>query len=441
MTTWVRWQRRLAALVGLLLVQAVVVVPPQAHAAPTQLDPVLCGGEPEAAYTTPSQVWQFDRLKPQRAWALTDAQGRKLDGTGVKIAVLDTGAAVTDSPYFNKSRLRSYNLVGDDADINQKASKGEKYFLDCLHGTMVVSLIAGQRVANSPFSGMAPGATVYAMRVLKSSKETEDQTALVAGMRAAIDMGVDVINISQAGGPRDDLRTLTAEAIAKGIVVVAATGNTGDKAGPRYPAAYPGVIAVGMSTMTDAPHAESGYAEGMAVTVAAPGIDVIGLAPSAVDRSGNGEYSAQEIQEWQRFRTGSGTSFSTPLVAGLVALMLQKDPDLTPAQVKARLQVSADPPMGTIPDRQLGFGIVNPLLALTKNIPDVGVFTGQDIEPPTSPGQLPPPPDPRPKLIAVTFGAVTTVLVMLGIVVAEAVPAMIRRRFRPAVPDPPSTSG
>ena len=436
--TTTRWRRRIALLLAMTLGYGLAGVPTAHAAEPPLLDPVMCGGTAQNAFSGAPRAWQYERIKPARAWALTGPNGAKLDGTGVKVAVLDTGAAVTNTPYFDPGKVRSFNLVGDDADVKQKADKGGKYFLDCLHGTMVVSLINGQRVDNgSNFSGMAPGATVYAMRVLQTSDKKEPQDALVRGVDAAVEMKVNVINISQAGGDRADLRAAIARAVAAGIVVVAATGNAGANDGPWFPASYPGVIAVGMSTKADAPRPESGFDPDMPVTVGAPGDQVVGLVPSAVDTNGDGQYSPEEIKEKQAYRVETGTSFAAPLVAGLVALMLQKDPGLTPGQVKARLQATADPPLGSIPDRQLGFGIINPLQALTKPIPSSGVFTGQDPGTATAP-PLPSPaePDPFPKVVGVSVAAGAVVFLLLALVIAEAVPAMKRRRYQPATQDP-----
>ncbi len=430
------WRRRVAVAMAVLISSGIVASPDAYAAEPPILDPVYCGGTAQNAFAGAPKAWQYERIKPERAWALTAPDGKKIDGTGVKVAVLDTGAAVTGSPYFDPGKVKSYNLVGDDADVRQKAAKDGKYFLDCLHGTMVVSLINGQRVDNgSNFSGVAPGATVYAMRVLQTSDKKESQDALVRGIKAAIELKVNVINISQAGGDRADLRAAIAQAIAAGITVVAATGNAGGADGARFPAAYPGVIAVGMSTKGDAPRPESGFDPDMSVTIAAPGDEVVGLVPSAVDANGDGKYSADEIKEKQAYRVETGTSFATPMVSGVVALMLQRYPGLTPAQVKARLEATADPPLGVIPDKQLGYGVVNPLQALTKPIPSTGVFTGQDPGKATA-APLPAPvePDPTPKLVGVGVAAGSLVLLLLGVVIAEAVPAMRRRRFQPATP-------
>ena len=434
--TRMKWRQRIAVAVAAALSYGLVATPPAQAAEPAVLDPTACGGQAQNSFSGAPRAWQYDRIKPERAWAVTGPDGKKIDGTGIKVAVLDTGAAVTGSPYFDPAKVKSYNLVGDDADIQEKLGKGAKNFLDCLHGTMVVSLINGQRVDNgSNFSGMAPGATVYAMRVLATSDKQEPQDALIRGVQAAIDLKVNVINVSQAGGDRPELRAVIQRAIAAGITVVAATGNRSGDDKARYPASYPGVIAVGMSTRSDAPRPESGYDPAMEVTVAAPGDEVVGLVPSSVDGNGDGKFSAEEIKQRQGYRIETGTSFATPLVAGLVALMLQKEPGLTPGQIRARLQASADPPMGQIPDKQLGFGIINPVQALTKPMPSTGVFTGQDQTRASAP-PLPSPvePDPFPKVVAVAVGAGSFVLLMLGLVIAEAIPAMRRRRFKPAAP-------
>lgn len=74
-------------------------------------------------------------------------------------------------------------------------------------------------------------------------------------------------------------------------------------------------------------------------------------------------------QSWQ---TESGTSFAAPQVSGVVALMLEREPRLWLAEVKRRLGLNADPPAEAIPDKQVGYGVVNPWRALTEVAPGGG---------------------------------------------------------------------
>jgi subtilisin family serine protease len=277
---------------------------------------------------------------------------------------------------------------------------------------------------------MAPDVTIRAYRALQLSEvkdgKLEPLSPTISAIRQAIADKVDVLNISQSA-PSDDPRYRAAieDAIAAGIVVVAAAGNGGGTAGPSFPAAYPGVIAVGMSDQTDAAVAESQYDKAMPVSVAAPGKNLMALLPS---RTSPGlAYDTGDV---------TGTSFATPLVTGVVAMILQRYPKLTPAQVKHRLEASADPPAGGIPDKQLGHGIVNPYRALTLTISDESAtpVTATPVTPPLPEDQRPQP-DLTVRNTALVVAAIVVAGTLLGVVIRFALPAARRRGFRPATPE------
>ena len=123
-------------------------------------------------------------------------------------------------------------------------------------------------------------------------------------------------------GPKDALVSRgIAAAAAKSIVMVAASGNAGPKSPPLYPAADAQVIAVSATDADDRLFAASN--RGSHVAVAAPGVDIFLPAP-------NGKYQMT-----------SGTSFSAAYISGLAALVLERRPTLTPAEVRAILTTSA----------------------------------------------------------------------------------------------------
>jgi subtilisin family serine protease len=305
----------------------------------------------------------------------------------------------------------------------------------------VVSLINAQVLpdSRSNFSGMAPGSSVMVMRGLKesSARITEPQQPTAEAITAAVKAGAEIINISQAGSDDTGLADAVAKAIDQGVIVVASSGNEG-KAGPRYPAAYPGVISVGMTTTSDAAHESSEQGVGVDVTVAAPGDAVVGLLPSdpknVTDRTSKVFLSSSQV-----WNTELGTSFAAPIVTGVVALMLQKAKAegvrLTPAEVKRRLQVSADPPPGAVPDAQLGYGIVNPMRAVFGPFPDTAATPAPRASAPAGPLVIPPERDTSGMLVAVVVTLGVLVLLFGALLIREALGPMRARMYAPARPD------
>ncbi|SDD16715.1 Subtilase family protein [Auraticoccus monumenti] len=364
----------------------------------------------------PISSWAVDRLQPQRAHELAT-------GRGVRIAVIDTGVDNRRMPVFGKASVSVVNYAG----YEQKVDAGSD-LRDCQHGTQVTSLIVGGPTDGTNFIGMAPGATVIAMRSLESGPAAPDQSTpqepqpiapVVEAVRAATAEEVDIINISQSSTYDADYADAVADAIDAGIVVVAAAGNGGGGAAdPPYPAAFPGVVAVGATGPNDVAPDWSQSHEELRVTVSAPGVKVLSANP-AID----GESSWSSVD---------GTSFAAPLVTGVVALMLEREPDLTPGQVTRRLRRTADPTPRTAPDRQTGWGVVNPLAAVTDVVSSETPAPGPVASPtPAEDYRDRPPVDhsQRDTALAVAGGAVAVVLV--AAVLAASLPAGRRRRWAP----------
>ncbi|WP_026927992.1 S8 family serine peptidase [Granulicoccus phenolivorans] len=402
--------RTLAVLLGVATLTATFQHPAYAVGEGEAFDPSTC-----AAFrkNTPSQAWQVSRLHPERAWPIAT-------GKGVRIAVIDTGIDTVENPALTRNNrpliTESHNFAGYDKVKGQ----GTRVSTDCQHGTQVASLIVGHtddRATN--FSGIAPDATVISLRALQQTKaeQPEPLEPTVKAIQKAIELRVNVINISQQGSDTPEYRQAIRSAINAGIVVVAAAGNLGGQnVPPPFPAAYPGVIAVGMSTVNDVAEPRSQYHRDLQVSVAAPGEQVLLANPSE-----------QHNQSWQ---ADTGTSYAAPIVSAVVALILEKYPDLTPAQVRQRLESSADPPRAAVPDRQLGYGIVNPYAALT-------VISGN-----STPGPSPVPtgsaPHPMaaqrdslgPRLGALGIGVVAIGLTAVAIAVSMAYPFGQKRSWK-----------
>jgi subtilisin family serine protease len=162
----------------------------------------------------------------------------------------------------------------------------------------------------------------------------------------------DVLNLSVVmTGDDDRVRRAVAAALVRGVVVVAAAGNNGspEKGNPTpYPAAYPGVIGVGAVTPAGVRASFSQHGDYVDLVAAGEGVT------TAAPRSGH--------------TTRQGTSFATPYVTATVALLLERFPGLSPAQVQRRLTATADPAPGGSRSDEYGYGLLNPYRALTETL-------------------------------------------------------------------------
>ncbi|MET8355386.1 type VII secretion-associated serine protease mycosin [Micromonospora sp. NPDC005171] len=315
----------LAALLG-----AGLVAPSPATAAPP-----LCG--PSGAEGLTQTPWALRRLEPSSAWPLSR-------GAGVTVAVIDSGVSAAH-PLLKGQVLEGRDFNGLPARKGQCDEAG--------HGTLIAGIIAGREGTVVPFSGIAPAARILPIRVLPQLGEVSNPQ-LPAEIAAAIDwavaQGADVINLSLTTIPRPELTAAVERALANGVVLVAAAGNRSENSQnlPGYPAAYPGVIAVG-GVDEQGSHVGTSIS-GDYVDIAAPGMNIVGPAP------GNTGY--RTVPE-------GGTSYAAAYVSGVAALVRAAYPSLNPQQVADRLKRTADnPPEGQNAD--IGHGMVNPYRAVSS---------------------------------------------------------------------------
>jgi subtilisin family serine protease len=209
------------------------------------------------------------------------------------------------------------------------------------HGTAVACVIAARDDGHG-INGVAPEARVMSVRAF--SRPIAPNPGLARGIRWAVDHGADVLSLS-FDDTRDNtrLRQSIRYALHRKVIVVASAGNDGDEV-VEYPAAYPGVIGVGaIKPSLDL----AGFSTiGAEVDVVAPGVHVLSCDPFST-------------LSWY-----SGTSFATPLVAGVVALMKAEHPGLTPRQAEGILRATADDLGDPGPDLRYGYGLVDARRAL-----------------------------------------------------------------------------
>lgn len=292
-----------------------------------------CAG-PSAAVST-AMPWAQRQLRPSAVWDLTE-------GAGQTVAVLDSGVSAA-APALAGAVLPGLDVAtGGPADT------------DCVgHGTFVAGLAAAHPTAGSGFTGVAPQARILPVNVLDSDGAAT-AAAVASGIRFALAHGATVIDVCPAvlPGPSPALAAAVRAALASDVTVIAPVAAAGlnDSDQVSYPAAYPGVIAVSGTDASGTPIAGAGA--GVRVTVAAPGSDVTSIGPL-----GPGELAA------------TGAALATGFVAGTAALVRSYYPRLTAAQVTRRLEATADAPGATLPDPQLGYGIVAPYTAVTTVLP------------------------------------------------------------------------
>jgi len=210
------------------------------------------------------------------------------------------------------------------------------------HGTGMAGAIA----SHQRLIGVAPGARLLAVSAFSTGATTESTTFyIVKGLDWAVKEGARVVNMSFAGPHDPALERAFKAAYDKGVVLIAAAGNAGPRAKPLYPGADPSVIAV---TATDADDKLfAGANRGRYIAVAAPGVDILVPAPDA------------------GYQLTTGTSVAAAEVSGVVALLLERNPRLKPADIRRILTGSARRLGQGQRDDNFGSGLVDPLGALS----------------------------------------------------------------------------
>ncbi|WP_255782534.1 type VII secretion-associated serine protease mycosin [Dactylosporangium sp. AC04546] len=385
----------MSGLATLLSVASCLMAPPAGAHAPTVCPSASSRPEPSG----PASVQQrYDQ----------GTLNRLADGHGVTIAVIDSGV---DSGH---PQLRGAVEPGPD-HLDGGLSR-----LDCVgHGTAVAGIIAARPMDGVAFRGLAPAATILALRVSELVELENGATAgrrgtaadLAAAIREAVERGARVINLSLVSY-RDDpaVRAAVAFAVAHDVVLVAAAGNRYAEGNPvPYPAAYDGVIGVG--AVDESGKRLPSSQAGDYVDLVAPGAGIVSTVPPA------------------GLRAGDGTSFATPFVSATAALLLQYRPELTAREVAEQLRATADGGWG----EGYGAGRLNPLRALTE-VSGPGTRSPPVAGPAARPAAGVGPPGPF-RLAGALLAA--TLLLVAAVI---ALPRARRRRWRPGVQRAPGKS-
>jgi subtilisin family serine protease len=320
-------------------------------------------------------MWNLDAVNvidwqappPPPTPAPTPTRTVPFDGTGVYVAVLDTGLLDTWRRYFPQQRIATqFAKAFAGASEGSKAEPTNQWEHDAnSHGTHVTSTILGFSLNGVPVNGVAPNATVIPVKVLGQSGSGFSSMIArgimyVAQLRESGALGTApvVINMSLGGPALDAVEKAAIDyAINAGVIIVAAAGNEGDE-GMGYPGAYEPVISVAAAgwigqwkagadnnpnnwwnadDVADPTSAGDFYiADFSSRQKAKQDLDVVAPGSWVV-----GPYQLQSGKT--SFFFLSGTSMASPHVAGIVALMLDKNAGLSAAGAEAILQNTAIP--------------------------------------------------------------------------------------------------
>ncbi|MCS4542065.1 MAG: S8 family peptidase [Euryarchaeota archaeon] len=270
--------------------------------------------------------WGVRRIGADVAWSITK-------GTGVKVAILDTGIDY-NHPDLDANIKGGIDLVGKGYSTNPRDWNDKNG-----HGTHCAGIVAAEDNSIGVV-GVAPEASLYAVKVLNDGGLgfTSD---IIEGIDWCASNGIQVISMSfGSSAPSDAERQACNNASNLGLLLVAAAGNDGPSNNTiNYPAGYDSVIAVGATDSSD----QIAYfsSRGTQIELVAPGVSI---------------YSTYKGDD---YATLSGTSMSCPHVSGTAALIWAAFPSWTNTQVRAQLQETAGDfgPAGR--DSIYGYGIVN----------------------------------------------------------------------------------
>jgi subtilisin family serine protease len=311
----------------------------------------------------------------QRAMGL-DKVPTSYDGKGIKVAIIDSGAAQITHRNLHKVGP-GFDVVGNAKDSWTKDLVG--------HGSHVAGIIAGS-ASGSGIRGFAPAAEVHVLRIFPGARFSD----LVGALDYCIENGIDVVNMSLGGGePSQIVEERLVKAKSMGVACIIATGNS---AGPvQFPASTVHALAVGAVGKTgefppDSFHATQmlqgfegrpGYFPakfscfGPEVDVCAPGVAIVSSLPP------------DDFAAWD------GTSMATPHVTGMAALVLAHHPDFkgqfqarNASRVERLFQIIKESatPMPVAESTRVGVGMPNVARAL-------GLEAGTDASTGTAPAQ------------------------------------------------------
>lgn len=277
-------------------------------------------------------MWGLSKIKAPSAWNFSA-------GFGVVVAVVDSGVDETH-PDLQGATVQGWNFANANPfPVDQFG-----------HGTHIAGIIAARSNNGIGIVGVAPESKVMPIKVLdQNGMGFASNVAL--GIRYAADNGAKIVNCSFGGPYTQVVAEAVAYAISRGLTVVAASGNESTNDYNLCPAALPNVITVAASNPSDMRCAFSNWGK---VDITAPGFEILSLRATGTDMA----HEPNRIVDGMYYQA-SGTSMATPFVSAVAALILSRNPGLSPDNVKRAIQNSADDIGVKGTDNLTGFGRIN----------------------------------------------------------------------------------
>ena len=283
--------------------------------------------------------YAISKISAEQAWSITKGS------TSVIVAIVDNGILITHQDLV-PNLVAGYDVADNDNNPSPPVGfTGAGWN----HGTHTSGIASAATDNNIGIASIGFNTKIMPIKCTSdTSKSGQELYFADEGITYAMRNGAKVISMSFGGYQSSTTEQLiVSAAIGQGIVMVAAAGND-DSSAAIYPASYTGVICVGATDQNDIKAGFSNYSS--RINIMAPGVSIYSTFATATNAYG----------------TFSGTSMSTPMVAGLAALVLAKNPSFTPAQVLSAIQDGADNISVENPNYvgKLGSGRINAFHAL-----------------------------------------------------------------------------
>jgi Subtilase family len=364
---------------GLLAVLAMAILPIPVYAQSGTLSP------PDNHYFTSQGSWGqkypdqwalarigFDR-SPQSAWRLV-----KQDAKRVIVAIIDTGLDWNHKNIAWESIWRNpKEKLGNSLDNDKNGYVEDIIGWDFLdgdnkpwdydgHGTFVAGIIAGRWSDKEGIAGINPFAKLMVLKAINNFGHTR-ASYIAEAITYAANNGARVINLSVGGKEITAIEQAAIDyAYSKGVVIVVAAGNEGVDVSNYGIAGSDKVLTVGSTGFNDERAVFSNWG---GISVSAPGLDILSLRARRTDTMAGIEgvkyvAKAAYVGADKRYYRASGTSFSSPMVAGLASLMISNDPTMTNRQVMNIIKSTARDVETPGVDQFTGYGIIDARAAL-----------------------------------------------------------------------------
>ena len=277
-------------------------------------------------YYYESDSWFLEMIKAPYVWE------NGAFGKGIVVAVVDTGVTMSHPDFVNTSFVDPYNTVDDSDDVTDISG----------HGTGVAGIIAASYNNGIGLTGIMPEVSLMPIRIFNNSTNKTTHSMLIEGINYAADHGADVINMSVGDKIESPaMNEACSQAAAKGAILIAASGNTGDSS-LCYPAAYSSVVSVG-SIESDGAHSDfSTYNK--YVEAAAPGRGI--CMPYILNNN-------------TTYARVTGTSYSAAQVAAMAAMVKSMDKSVTCNGFKEILSMTCIDKGAAGRDDYFGYGLID----------------------------------------------------------------------------------